>query len=220
MSELSKALFAAQDKFPRIAKSKQGQAGHRAFNYAPLDDILDAVRPALRENGLMMTNGTDGHSLVTRLDHIPSGEHIEYRMPVNAEHANMQSYGIELTYRRRYSVQLVLGIVTEEDIDIKTKEKRKGVDFTGGDDGKNKDLTPFISEVRREELMDCALTMIALQDEGREMEAAKMYYKLPSNEEKLFVWGQFKGGKPGQSTPGSRLRAFIKANQPTTEEKA
>lgn len=128
-AELVRALFAAKGAFPRIAKNKEGQAGNRRFKYAPLDEIMDHVDPVLRANELMLTQGTDGHELVTRLEHT-STQWREIRMPLNAEHANMQSYGIEVTYRRRYSVQLILGIVTEEDIDIRAKEKRQGVDHT------------------------------------------------------------------------------------------
>jgi hypothetical protein len=126
---LVSSLFDAKGKFPRIAKNKEGQSGNRKFRYAPLDEINDLVDPVLRAHGLMITQGTEGHELITRLEHI-SGEWREIRMPVNAEHANMQSYGIEITYRRRYSVQLILGIVTEEDIDIRAKERRKGIDHT------------------------------------------------------------------------------------------
>lgn len=130
-STLIPALFAAKKAFPRIEKNKRGQAGNRSFNYAPLDAIMDHVDPVLHAHGLMITQGTQGHELVTRLEHT-SGEWRETTMPVNAEHANMQSYGIELTYRRRYAYQLILGIVTEEDIDIKEKRGREsGKDFTG-----------------------------------------------------------------------------------------
>jgi hypothetical protein len=123
------ALFKAKGEFPPIPKNKEGQAGNRKFSYAPLDKINDLIDPILRKHELMITQGTEGHEIVTRLEHI-STEWREIRMPVNAEHANMQSYGIEITYRRRYSVQLILGIVTEEDIDIRNKEKRKGIDHT------------------------------------------------------------------------------------------
>jgi prophage tail gpP-like protein len=115
-TSLLKALFDAQGAFPVIPKTKKGQAGNRAFMYAPLENIRDLIQPVLRANGLLLTHSTDGHTLLTRLEHI-SGEWRECSMPVNAEHANMQSYGIEITYRRRYSLQLVLGIVTEEDTD-------------------------------------------------------------------------------------------------------
>ena len=129
-SNLVAALFGAKQTFPPIAKNKRGQSGNRTFNYAPLDEIMAHVDPVLYASGLMLTQGTEGHNLVTRLEHAPSGEWRETSMPVNVEHANMQSYGIELTYRRRYAYQMILGIVTEEDIDIRDKLKRKGVDHT------------------------------------------------------------------------------------------
>jgi hypothetical protein len=124
------ALLAARQTFPKIAKKTEGQAGNRKFKYAPLDDVLDAVMPHLWANGLLLTQGTDGHDLVTRLDHT-SGEWREHRMPINAEHANMQSYGIELTYRRRYAIQPMLGIVTEDDDDAGGGQQRDtGIDHT------------------------------------------------------------------------------------------
>lgn len=124
------ALFAAKQEFPRIAKTKKGQAGNRTFMYAPLDEINDIVDPVLWKHGLFITQGTEGHELVTRLEHAASGEWRETRMPVNIEHANMQSYGIEITYRRRYAVPPILGLTTEEDIDVKEKNRKAGVDHT------------------------------------------------------------------------------------------
>lgn len=128
--ELVAALLAARKSFPTIQKTKTGQSGNRHFKYAPLDDVFDAVMPALFANGLLLTQSTDGDVLVTRLDHI-SGEWRESRMPINAQHANMQSYGIELTYRRRYAIQPMLGIITEEDTDGEGGRKRNGgIDHT------------------------------------------------------------------------------------------
>lgn len=123
------AMLKARQSFKVIVKDKEGQAGNRKFKYAPLDAVLDAVMPALYANDLLLTQGTEGHELVTRLDHV-SGEWREHRMPINEEHANMQSYGIELTYRRRYAIQPMLGIVTEDDTDGGGSEERGGVDHT------------------------------------------------------------------------------------------
>lgn len=116
-SELIKALFAAQGEFPIVPKTKKGQAGNRSFLYAPLEDIRDLVQPILRKHGLLLTNSTEGHSLITRLEHVASGQWREGSMPMNAEHANMQAYGIETTYRRRYAYPMILGLMTEEDTD-------------------------------------------------------------------------------------------------------
>jgi hypothetical protein len=129
-ANLVPALFAAKQEFPRIAKTKKGQSGNRNFMYAPLDEINDHVDPVLWKNGLFITQFPEGNELVTRLEHAASGEWRECRMPINEMHANMQSYGIELTYRRRYSVTPILGITTEEDIDIKEKNRQQGIDHT------------------------------------------------------------------------------------------
>lgn len=129
--ELAEALFEARKLYPKIEKTKQGQSGNRTFMYAPMEVILDAVKTINEDLGLLITQPVDGHNIVTRLEHVPSGEWRETSMPVNVEHANMQSYGIELTYRRRYAVTGILGIITEEDTDGEGGTKRKkGVDHT------------------------------------------------------------------------------------------
>lgn len=126
-TELVKALLAAWAEFPTITKEKSGQAGNRQFKYAPHDVILDAVRPVLLKHGLLLTHSPSGHELITRLDHA-SGEWRESTTPVNKEHANLQSLGIEFTYLRRYATQLMLGIITEEDTDgMGDRKKRPGV---------------------------------------------------------------------------------------------
>lgn len=69
---------------------------------------------------------------------------------------------------------------------------------------------------RVDELESMAADMLSLQEEGREMAAVDAYYALQSNEEKLVVWG-FLRGPGGGSTPESRLRSLIKANNPHKE---
>ncbi len=126
-TSLIAALLTARRLFPVITKTKKVSAGKMTFNYAPLESIMDLVQPHLLANDLMLTQGCDGHNVVTRLDH-SSGEWRESAMPINQVHGNMQNYGIELTYRRRYSVQMMLGIVTEDDTDgtsNKTARPRK-----------------------------------------------------------------------------------------------
>ena len=124
------ALHAAQQKFPAVEKTKEGQAGNRKFKYAPLESIKALCDPVLWANGLMVTQGAEGHLLVTRLDHV-SGEWRETRMPMNAEHASDQAYGIEFSYKRRYSYQGIIGIVTEEDVDGNARKRADKPQDTG-----------------------------------------------------------------------------------------
>jgi hypothetical protein len=129
---LGPALLAAQRAFPIIEKSKAGQAGNRKFMYAPLEEIKRLCDPILWENGLLVTQGAEGPLVVTRLEHI-SGEWRETRMPMNEVHASDQAYGIEFSYKRRYSYQGILGIVTEEDVDGNARKRgEKPEDITKG----------------------------------------------------------------------------------------
>lgn len=131
-ANLVPALLAAQRAFPAIEKTKDGQAGNRKFKYAPLEEIKRLCDPILWEAGLMVTQGAEGHCVVTRLEHV-SGEWRETRMPMNEVHASDQAYGIEFSYKRRYSYQGILGIVTEEDVDGNTRKRgEKPEDITKG----------------------------------------------------------------------------------------
>lgn len=76
-----------------------------------------------------------------------------------------------------------------------------------------------LTQERAEELESMAADMLALQEEGRAMAAVEAYYSLPTNEEKLCLWGFLKGSGGG-STPESRLRALIKANKPNADAAA
>lgn len=224
-SALIEALLAAQAKFPSIDKTKEGQSGHRKFKYAPLDVVLNAVRPVLLENRLLLTQCVEGDSIITRLDHA-SGEWRESSMPVNAEHANMQSYGIELTYRRRYALQPMLGIVTEEDTDGTGSQKRRGKDHTdprndngtlsaggvisattGAEDNVSDDRKPIIEEI--------ALTVVDAFSSGQGMKAAAIWYApdtFKENEERVYCWKLL--------SKESKLRAFLKANKPRPLDEA
>lgn len=63
-----------------------------------------------------------------------------------------------------------------------------------------------LTEERKHELDDCALTMLDAYRGGNELAAAELYYGLTDNEEKMYIWGRLRGE--------SALRSFIKANQP------
>lgn len=217
--ELLKSLLAAKLRFPKIEKKKNGQAGNRTFKYAPHEEILDAVEPILHEEGLILTHAPIGHELITRLDHIASGEWRECVMPVNAEHANLQSYGIELTYKRRYSAQLLLGIITEEDTDgAGGKDRKKGVNNTqprnengtlrgpgvpGAGRASAEAAAATISPDRLQELDSLAMDMNTMFIDGMAIKAAAGCSTVTDNEEKVYLWNQL----------NSKLKSYIKTNK-------
>lgn len=100
-------------------KNGVGQIGTRKYAYATLDDVLDAIKPPLNENGLFLTQRTaNGESCLfiqTLVGHgsetlLLDEEPYEYD-------PNPQEYGKRETYAKRYSLCKAFAIVGDEDTD-------------------------------------------------------------------------------------------------------
>lgn len=128
---LYEALAKAQGQFPVIEKTrnvtvKTKDGGNYSFDYAPLDEIIDATRPALSANGLSVMqlpkvdNGVV--SVTTCLAH-SSGGSVEFAMswPV-ADSARIQDMGGIVTYLRRYALTGMLGVAADSDDDASGAE--------------------------------------------------------------------------------------------------
>ena len=125
MKELFTALVAAQKAFPNIPRTKTGQAGTRKYKYADLSDVLEAVRPVLHDNGLMVTQGVRAGCLYTKVVHA-SGQYMEDDGLPLPNNPDPQKVGSAITYMRRYSLCAALGIVADDDDDgAAAKEKPK-----------------------------------------------------------------------------------------------
>ena len=125
---LAGALVKAQSEFLPIARRKnvlvKSDRGSYEFMYAPLDDVVSAIRPILAANDLAFTQGVSGEFLITTILH-KSGQSISDSMPLKGG-GTAQAYGSELSYKRRYAVSAMLGLVTEDDDDARqTEEKEK-----------------------------------------------------------------------------------------------
>lgn len=122
MSEFWTALARAQAEFPPIPRSKtvtvRTQAGQKyTFDYAPLEDILRACRPALAKHGLSITQDVgatpDGKvGLTTTLGH-SSGDSRSSYLPLTFP-TRPQELGSLLTYARRYAIVAMLGVAAED----------------------------------------------------------------------------------------------------------
>ena len=117
---LALALAKAQAAFPAIARDRTVKVqtrtgGSYTFNYAPLDTILAAVRGPLAANELAISQLIDGTDLVTMLLH-SSGASLSGRAGL-PQNGTVQELGSAITYLRRYSLQAILGIASEEDDD-------------------------------------------------------------------------------------------------------
>ena len=119
ITELVKALVKVQEEIRNPANS----ANNPFFKskYAPLDEILNLVRPLMAKNGLALIQSAGGegtHASVTTLIMHTSGEWIESdKLIIVPAKLDAQGIGGAITYARRYTITAMLGIAGEEDDD-------------------------------------------------------------------------------------------------------
>ena len=121
VGELFEALSAFQGDMPEIERSKKvtvkmKRGGTYNFNYAPLPEVLKAIKKPLTSNGLAVSQVFTGEDIVTVLTH-KSGQFMISTMPVKLDHGNPQDTGEAITYKRRYSLESILGISASDDTD-------------------------------------------------------------------------------------------------------
>lgn len=134
-SESIKEIATALSKFQSEVDNPKNTADNPFFKskYAPLNDILNLVRPILTKHGLsvLQSPSGDGEKIIitTMLMH-SSGEWIELDpLILKADKITAQGAGSAITYGRRYAVSALLGISSEDDDDgngASGKGKKKG----------------------------------------------------------------------------------------------
>lgn len=107
-----KAL-AAMDDIPRTSRVS---AGPIHYSFAPLDVVLDAVRPHLRANGLALSQiPTTSEGVFTVIWH-ESGQWLKFSpLLIHPVGSTPQNIGSAITYSRRYAILSILGLATEDD---------------------------------------------------------------------------------------------------------
>lgn len=122
LSDLAAALIQFQQAVPTIHDNDNSYHG----SFANLPGILSTIGPALRANGLAVSqlpeqiNGQPG--LRTTLMHV-SGQMVSSVTPltINAGKNGTQEWGKAMTYTRRYALQAVLGLcvgIEDNDADL------------------------------------------------------------------------------------------------------
>jgi hypothetical protein len=117
IGKLAIALLAAQKAITFAAKD----ASNPFFKskYADLPTVIDAVKPALNDAGIVFiqsaTPSESGTlSLTTRLIH-ESGEWLEDTATAPLQKNDPQGYGSAITYLRRYSLAAITGLYQDDD---------------------------------------------------------------------------------------------------------
>jgi hypothetical protein len=109
-----------QSEYKTITKTKEvsvamKSGGKFTYTYAPLDHILDEMRPLMAKHGFAITNTVNDLTLTVTLLH-KSGEYIRSNLPLNRT-SDPKALGSELTYMRRYGATCILGLATDDDDD-------------------------------------------------------------------------------------------------------
>ena len=105
----------------REVSVKLNGGGSYKFKYTTLDALIEHVRKPLTDNGLWFVQTTEPGTMVTRIVH-ESGESICSAIPMPNLPAKPQDAGSILTYFRRYSLALALGLASDDDDDANVAE--------------------------------------------------------------------------------------------------
>ena len=127
MAPLFEALAKAQAEFGAVTATSRVTFKNVDFKFAPLSEILGAVRPALNKNGLTLTQQTkhipfgnaNGIKVVTTLLHESGVSYDIESVPVFYNVNDIKNLGAQVTYLRRYEVKTLLGIEADsEELDM------------------------------------------------------------------------------------------------------
>ena len=177
IDQITAALFALQGELQPIARSKVVKTGKYEFRYAPLDAIVETIVPLLQKARLVFVQAVDADVLTTRVLH-ESGQWIQSETMLNRDHANMQGFGGEVTYKKRYALSSLLGIVSDDDNDVPKITARGALtDAMDGLSTRKQNMIIDLSEVIKEKHAD-----------GQEIGAYEEYRALTDNEEIMALW--------------------------------
>lgn len=117
---LWKAFHAAQAELDNVKYDSKNP--HFKSGYASLSAVLDATVPILNKHGLVLTqeirHGNQPENSVrvtTRIVHAASGEQTQDSQVIPLAKNDPQGHGSAITYARRYAIQAMLGIASEDD---------------------------------------------------------------------------------------------------------
>jgi hypothetical protein len=129
-NEINAAICAAMKEFTPPAKTKDvaqkgtTRAGREYtinYKYAPLDDIVTALRQPLTNNGLWFRQfvvvDPSGTATQRTIVYHSSGQWIGSDFPIFASKEGAQGFASGSTYARRYGLELALGIQCSDDDD-------------------------------------------------------------------------------------------------------
>lgn len=126
---LSSEFLKFQKQNVTIPRKGEGKINGRSYKYATLDDILSAVRVPLANLDIMVNQYIAGDKVHTKIVYVPTGELLESDISIGTP-SSMQDLGSRITYCKRYLLSTILGLSTEEDLDVVIKEDSNKINTT------------------------------------------------------------------------------------------
>lgn len=119
------AMFKIQRALSNPKRSKDAQVRNKegrvvgTYKYVELSDVLAAIECAIQETGVTVwhTSYVSDNAVIVEARHIPSGEAYSVTIPLTTEGQlrGMQALGSAITYARKYGLQMLFGIASEDD---------------------------------------------------------------------------------------------------------
>jgi hypothetical protein len=126
LGKLAEALAKAQAQMGPALKAAKNP--FFKSTYARLEDVIEAIRVPLSDNGLSWVQPIEEEGeytyLVTKLMHT-SGEWISGRLKLLLNKRDMQSTGAAITYAKRFSLSAMVGLAEEDDDGADGDDKQK-----------------------------------------------------------------------------------------------
>lgn len=185
ISKIATALLQAQKAI--TFASKDSSNPFFKSKYADLPTVIDAVKPALNDAGIVFIQTASPSdsgtlALTTRLIHI-SGEWIEDIATSTLQKNDPQGYGSAMTYLRRYSLAAITGLYQDDDDGQLASQKKPGIHKPTD----NPSFNPDMEEVKY--LSGVVDTVISKETDYA---SASIYLEAENldNDEKPWVWSK------------------------------
>ena len=210
IADLAAALVKAHAEINGVVKS----ATNPFFKskYATLDNVVDAVKPPLLKQGIVVVQGVqdaeNGVAVETMLLH-SSGQWISSTLRLPASKEDAQGYGSAISYGRRYGLMAICGVPAEDD------DGNAATATAGQSKGHSASDGAFASLGKEEqaEAKEVAATIVELWMDGKEHGAYEQFYEANlSNDMKIGIWELLR--------PNSKVRNGIKKIADANKETA
>jgi hypothetical protein len=120
--------------------------------YFDVNQLINAVRPDLVQEDLLLLQPIENGCVVTRIIDIESGECRESSLEL-PDISDPQKIGSAITYYRRYTLQSLLGIEAEDD-DGNKANGYSNKPYKSNNQGKSDDDKPWLGEEMKKEWMN------------------------------------------------------------------